>query len=58
MLPVNNPPTATILHTDGECCICANFPVSMYSVMDSDGMDDIWDAPVAWQAEIGLNVLV
>jgi len=27
MQPVNNRPSATILHTDGEHCICANFPV-------------------------------
>lgn len=27
MQSVNNHPTATILHTDGERCICANFAV-------------------------------
>lgn len=30
----------------------------MYSVRDSVRMDDIWVAPVAWQAEIELNVLL
>ena len=46
MRSVNNRPAAAILHIHGERCICANFARSMYSVMDSLRMEDIWGDPV------------